>query len=454
MKGIHMSDNDNDKTNETSNVNTTDDGNDSHSTDNENEPNVNNAGVSDVDIDNDSNDNQLTDELNVDNVETAGVKGSGLPLLVGVDGSEASYKATWWAANYAAHSNLPLRIICCFNAQYYGSMYSGFTSLDDSSYYNEDMQEILQKAKGIAVEQGVPSDKVYTYAVNGDPSAVLVELSQSCDLIVIGNRGKGGLAERILGTSSSIVPAKSSCPVVVVPYCTDDGSNVHLNSTIKNVIVASDETAWGKRAVELAADLADGWSAKLRVVSAIPNENDFKNDPDSQALIVSEFKDELDNRLNVIRELHPDTVINGEVKPGSLLKTMLKYSQGRTGEINSPSVVENTDIPEHSADIIVVGSRGAGGLTGLILGSMSQGLIQHSNIPVYVVPKKFVNKENWRAHRTGDMRADVDALNEQADITITELDVKPAGETTVNNILTDIDSTDDSHDSTHADNVK
>lgn len=40
-------------------------------------------------------------------------------------------------------------------------------------------------------------------------------------------------------------------------------------------------------------------------------------------------------------------------------------------------------------DMIVVGSRGRAGLTGLLLGSMSQSLIQHSNIPVYVVPREI-----------------------------------------------------------------
>ena len=33
-------------------------------------------------------------------------------ILVGVDGSHASYKATWWAANYAKHAGLTLQIVC------------------------------------------------------------------------------------------------------------------------------------------------------------------------------------------------------------------------------------------------------------------------------------------------------------------------------------------------------
>ena len=32
-------------------------------------------------------------------------------ILVGVDGSHASYKATWWAANYAKHAGMTLQIV-------------------------------------------------------------------------------------------------------------------------------------------------------------------------------------------------------------------------------------------------------------------------------------------------------------------------------------------------------
>ena len=54
--------------------------------------------------------------------------------------------------------------------------------------------------------------------VTGDPASVFVELSRNYNLIVIGNRGKGGLAERLLGTTS---PACRQC---VLP---DRGCAVH-----------------------------------------------------------------------------------------------------------------------------------------------------------------------------------------------------------------------------------
>ena len=78
---------------------------------------------------------------------------------------------------------------------------------------------------------------------------MFVELSRNYNLIVIGNRGKGGLAERLLGTTSSSLPAYAYCPIVVVPYTDDDGNLMHLNNTITKVAVGSDESKWGLKGV-------------------------------------------------------------------------------------------------------------------------------------------------------------------------------------------------------------
>ncbi len=302
-------------------------------------------------------------------------------ILVGVDGSHASYKATWWAANYAKHAGLTLQIVCAYSLPSYAavSFDATYTAMGDDNAAHSDAQEILSKAKAIADEQGV---EAATLIVTGDPASVFVELSRNYNLIVIGNRGKGGLAERLLGTTSSSLPAYAYCPIVVVPYTDDDGNLMHLNNTITKVAVGSDESKWGLKALEIAADFADAWGAELDVISAVPN---MKGSEDEG--VMASFKEDLDVRIKPLEESHPNLTINKQIVPGPAVGALTKAS--------------------YDQDVVVVGSRGRGGFTGLLLGSTSQGLLQHAVGPVYVVPRKYVEAAESRLDTVPSSPADV-----------------------------------------------
>ena len=66
-------------------------------------------------------------------------------ILVGVDGSHASYKATWWAANYAKHAGLTLQIVCAYSLPSYAavSFDATYTAMGDDNAAHNDAQEIL-----------------------------------------------------------------------------------------------------------------------------------------------------------------------------------------------------------------------------------------------------------------------------------------------------------------------
>lgn len=304
-------------------------------------------------------------------------------ILVGVDGSHASYKATWWAANYAKHAGLTLQIVCAYSLPSYAavSFDATYTSMGDDNAAHNDAQEILSKAKAIADEQGVEAD---TLIVTGDPASVFVELSRNYNLIVIGNRGKGGLAERLLGTTSSSLPAYAYCPIVVVPYTDDDGNLMHLNNTITKVAVGSDESKWGLKALAIAADFANAWGAELDVISAVPNVQGGV-----EKGVLDSYMEDLNVRVKPLQETYPDLTINKTVVQGSAVNALTQASK------------------DH--DVVVVGSRGRGGFTGLLLGSTSQGLLQHSVGPVYVVPRKYVEAAESRADTVPSSPADVPA---------------------------------------------
>jgi nucleotide-binding universal stress UspA family protein len=73
----------------------------------------------------------------------------------------------------------------------------------------------LDAAKALADESGVEAEYEL---VEGDPAEAIVRFAESrdADLVVVGTRGRGGIAGSLLGSVSSEVVRASSRPVVVV----------------------------------------------------------------------------------------------------------------------------------------------------------------------------------------------------------------------------------------------
>ena len=71
-------------------------------------------------------------------------------ILVGVDGSHASYKATWWAANYAKHAGLTLQIVCAYSLPSYAavSFDATYTAMGDDNAAHSDAQENSVQGQG------------------------------------------------------------------------------------------------------------------------------------------------------------------------------------------------------------------------------------------------------------------------------------------------------------------
>lgn len=286
-------------------------------------------------------------------------------ILVGVDGSTESLAATTWAAHRALASGAQLQILCTYAIASYSAptLDGGFAAIDDEAL-ERGARIVVEEAEEHARSLGVTNIQTMTEA--GDPAALLVEKSNDVDLVVIGTRGSGGFADRLLGTVSAAVPAHSSCPVIVVPK----HSSGKQFSPVERIVVGVDGSEVASAALKTAIDEAGVWKAKLTAVAAVPLASGgsmmawLPTAVDRNALLE-------DVRSSLGRAV--DTALNGRNLPVA-----------RHALDGSPAAL----LTEFSTavDLVVVGTRGRGGFAGLLLGSTSQTVLHHSTCPVMVVP--------------------------------------------------------------------
>ncbi len=303
-------------------------------------------------------------------------------VLVGVDGSPASLNAADWAAAYARVHGCPIHLVCSYTVPSFAAagLDGGYAAVDDT-VLAQGAAAVLAEAEERLSGSGVT---VTSATASGDAAAVLVDLSRSASLVVVGTRGRGGFAERLLGTVSSALPAHAHCPTVVVPYrAHDDGteqreSHQHWPVTrevlpVRRIVVGVDGSPSAELALDRAIVEAEAWGAELTAVAAVPVGTGagllawLPAAVDHEA-VLRDVAEGLDVVVDRALTDHPDLQVRRHVLDGVGSALLTEFST--------------------AVDMVVVGSRGRGGFAGLLLGSTSQAVLHHSACPVMVVTTK------------------------------------------------------------------
>ncbi|MBD3689947.1 universal stress protein [Nanchangia anserum] len=300
-------------------------------------------------------------------------------IVVGVDGSRESLEAARWAAARAKQSGWELDIVCAYALPSYtaASMDSGFAAVDDNAIEASAQAVVAEAAEHVA-SFGVT---VATIAQQGDPTGTLVELSKSARMVVVGTRGGGGFADRLLGATSSALPAYSHCPVVVVPRHREGSEFV----PVERIVAGVDGSHQSSAALEAAVGEAAAWDATLTAVEAVP----MASSAGSLAWLPpavdrSEILSDVRSQLRTLCDhasADTDVTVRAHALDGNAAMLLAEFST--------------------AVDLVVVGSRGRGGVRGLLLGSTSQSVLSHSMCPVLVVPSRRSEDEHtprpkWR----------------------------------------------------------
>jgi nucleotide-binding universal stress UspA family protein len=288
------------------------------------------------------------------------------PVLVGVDGSDHSLAALDFAADEALLRDSALRIVTVIHwpAHATGAPPERGPEIDGTL-----MRDARSEADAAArrAARRHPGLRVTTDVITGTPAGVLIEESDTAELLVVGPRGQGGFAGLVTGSAVTQVAMNARCPVVVARRPREAGPE----GAEGPVVVGFDGSPHSLRAVEFAFDEASRRGVPLVAVSVWrppphpPNGGQKRAEEEADAA-EAEIARVLADALAAPRRDYPGLVVRTElIRSTDTEETLVRRSAG--------------------AALIVVGSRGRGELAGSVLGSVGQALVHHAASPVAIV---------------------------------------------------------------------
>jgi nucleotide-binding universal stress UspA family protein len=278
-------------------------------------------------------------------------------VVVGVDGSEQSQAALRWAANEAAMRNIDLHVVHVYDWRVIGAPTPVGGPIAESARAHA---EALVESAVNDTRTFAPGVTVNGQTLLGSASSILVHASDANTLLVLGNRGRGGFASLMVGSVSQQVATHAGGPVVVVRGRTDKGGPI---------VVGVDGSSGSDFALGVAFDEAAARGTNLVAVRAYTLAPPPWG-PDSPPFIEN-YEERRAEELQIVAdqvgpwmEKYPD--VRAETK------AVVGHAAEVLGDLSA------------TAQLVVVGTRGHGGFTGLLLGSVGLQLLHHADSPVLV----------------------------------------------------------------------
>lgn len=281
-------------------------------------------------------------------------------VVVGVDGSESALRAVRLAATEAARRHRPLRVVHGFIWPLLHVPVSPAPYAPPGGGLRHQAEELVEAAVREA-EATVPGLSISGEIIDGEAAAVLVGESPTAALIVLGDRGLGGFSALLVGSVAVQVAAYADCPVLVARG---------TQRPDEPVLVAVDGSDASRRAADFAAETAVSLGVPLVAVHAYRHPGS-SGPGDMQPLVYDEAK------LRGEQERMLAGWLTGLTEDHRGLRLTCQVVHGRPGAVLAEA--------SRSAQLAVVGGRGRGEVTGLLLGSVSQSMLHHARCPVVVV---------------------------------------------------------------------
>ncbi len=281
------------------------------------------------------------------------------PVVVGVDGSEASLRAVEWAAAEARRHSWPLRIV------------SAPAPVPRVHAYSASPESIASALRGISAralnaaitrtEEVAPGLPLTTSLLSGPPALAVAESGADASMLVVGARGAGGFVAMVLGSVSRYAATRAPCPVVVVR---EESMAVHREIAVG--VRDPQETA---SALAFAFEEAALREADLVAVHTwywFPSALHRPAGEDDLDRFSAEAARSLAAALEGWRQKYPGVQVRQDVVHGHPARVLASYSA--------------------RADLVVLGRHSHPDGVGPGIGSIQHAVLDHAHGPVAVIP--------------------------------------------------------------------
>ena len=266
-------------------------------------------------------------------------------VVVGYDGSPGSELALRWSAREARERKVPL-LVC------YAWVPEHLALLGDPQVFDLARRrgaEIV--ARGVRYAETVTGDGGASALLAYGPAAdELCARSRTADMVVTGSRGHGRLAGLLLGSVAGQVAAHGYGRIVVIR-----GPWRPANWPPGPVVAGVDGSAASLAALGFAAEEAALRDVPLIAICALA---------DAPGVLggAGRMEEEFSRGMANWEKEHPEVTVLRQVTNGTPRSALLTAA--------------------NDAQMVVVGSRGRGGLAGMTLGSVTHALLHHASCPV------------------------------------------------------------------------
>lgn len=281
-------------------------------------------------------------------------------ILVGIDGSDDALRAAQYARGTAERTGSDVWLVHALDD---AVLTGGWGVVYDPTLLTQVGEEALAAARRALVDQGFPTDRIHCEVLMGHPTAVLADLSENAELIVVGRRAQSGVERMFVGSTSVSLAGLAHCPVIVISAAsTPEPTGRH-----QRIAVAVSEPDRSRHQLVWALDEARARHSALMVALIAPPPPTglraaFSKPHDPGKAVKA--KAALETLLADLRHDYPDVPIEGEVLGGVPVQQLI----GHTGSI----------------DLLVVGVH-AHPVTGVTFSGPLRAVLAHSLCPVSLV---------------------------------------------------------------------